>query len=457
MQNRYLIKDSFGNFSKFSYVRQLTSDELFHIIFDDNSEIYCSKYHSFYLDHSIPIFAFNIVKNDNILSVDNKFKRVKDIQLLVKKSHIYDPINVENDNHSYITNNIASHNCFLGSSYTLINAEVLAQIKSEYMMISHLNKQHWQEFPIYEWKAQIYRPAVKGNCYIMGVDVADGVGIDYSVIKVFDITNAFEIEEVAHFSDNLIKTIDLPIIIAKLGKMYNFCPVAVESNAIGRAVLDHLLYTFEYENIIHHGGKGVGVLSNGNTKRISILNFKNIVENKHIKIKIRSSNFYEQLETFGKDGEYYKGLDHSHDDEIFSAVWSFLIFEPKIMCSYFDCELKPVSEIFNWYIHMKMGYTVSEELANKNIDEEYQRLKHYERDMRLSGVKDAMQELGTFQRATSFNSTKNKKPNYTLKDNFEPELIVDNEIQRDEQPDLSKFDKLENGLVAGNQAIKKEN
>ena len=81
------------------------------------------------------------------------------------------------------------------------------------------------------------------------VDVARGLGNDYSAFIVFDITE-FPYKVVAKYRNNEIKPMMFPSIINDVGKGYNNAWILVEVNDIGDQVANILHYDLEYDNIL---------------------------------------------------------------------------------------------------------------------------------------------------------------------------------------------------------------
>ena len=81
------------------------------------------------------------------------------------------------------------------------------------------------------------------------VDVARGVGNDYSAFIVFDITQ-FPYKVVAKYRNNEIKPMLFPSVIKDVAKGYNDAYLLIEVNDIGDQVASILHYDLEYENIL---------------------------------------------------------------------------------------------------------------------------------------------------------------------------------------------------------------
>jgi len=371
-----LVEDIDKKFVEFENIRKITEDKYVLITFSDNTILKCSLNHRIFIDKFKFEFAKNLKINDSIFSNETS-KKIIDIKIINEKIDLFDLINVNNKNKSYYTNGIYSHNCFLGSAYTLINAAALTKIKEQ---VDKDRDVKYNVLQLLDFAVNIIKDPVKGHFYVLGADVGDGVGLDFSTFHVFDITNPVCIEEVAYFSSNLIKTIEYAYVIAKTGLLFNYCPVFCEANSIGRSVIDHLFYTFEYEYLAHIGGKNLGIQSNPTTKKQSVIQFKEIMENNKIEIVFHSKALYDQLCSFGKKGDSYGGLDSSHDDDVMATIWAFYILCEDNMQSFYEAEWKKYTETFIWYTNIHRFESQVQSNANRtqmNIEKEYGKLKSY--------------------------------------------------------------------------------
>ena len=91
----------------------------------------------------------------------------------------------------------------------------------------------------------IYEIPQKNHDYAMTVDVARGVGSDYSAFVVADITE-FPHKIVAKYRNNEIKPMLFPSVIEEVGKNYNDAFVLCEVNDVGDQVASILQYDLEY-------------------------------------------------------------------------------------------------------------------------------------------------------------------------------------------------------------------
>ena len=95
----------------------------------------------------------------------------------------------------------------------------------------------------------IHENAIKNHQYLITVDVARGLGNDYSAFIVFDITN-FPYNIVAKYKNNEIKPMLFPNIIHDVAKGYNDAFILVEVNDIGDQVASIIHYDLEYDNLL---------------------------------------------------------------------------------------------------------------------------------------------------------------------------------------------------------------
>jgi hypothetical protein len=131
---------------------------------------------------------------------------------------------------------------FLGSVDTLINPAKLRTLV--------------YDDPIKRNKGlDVYQNPIEEHNYLMTVDVARGVGSDYSAFIVFDITE-FPYKQVVKYKNNEIKPMLFPNIIQDVARAYNDAWVLVEVNDIGDQVANILHFDLEYDNILMCAMKG---------------------------------------------------------------------------------------------------------------------------------------------------------------------------------------------------------
>ena len=207
---------------------------------------------------------------------------------------------------------------FLGSSLTLIRADVIAKMTVDQ--------------PIYQKDGlDVYVRPQKNHTYCMTVDIAEGVGGDYSTFQVMDITES-PYRIVAKFRKNDITPLLFPNVIHKIATEYNNAFVLIEIN-MSEQVAQILHQELEYENILmvnrtagsqvvgggFGGGKSyLGVSTDKRVKRVGCHNFKAMVEEN--KLLITDPDTISEISTFIEKRSSYEADEGYHDDLVMPLV-----------------------------------------------------------------------------------------------------------------------------------------
>lgn len=204
---------------------------------------------------------------------------------------------------------------FLGSSNTLISGAKLRALV-------------WKP-PIYtEGELQIYKQPEYGKAYVVVVDVSEGIGKDYSVFSIFDVSQ-IPYEQVGKWRSNRVSPFMLPQILKVVADKYNEAYVLIETNSIGLQVANDLHRDVEYENIIKVGSKAFkgqyitsgfsskgttqyGLKMSTTTKKIGCTNLKSLIEND--KLILNDQDTIKELFSFVGRGNTYKAEENRNDD-----------------------------------------------------------------------------------------------------------------------------------------------
>lgn len=218
-------------------------------------------------------------------------------------------------------------NEFLGSSNTLISGDVLQKLV-------------W-ESPIYTdtFKTILEEPKENHN-YVITVDSSRGVGEDYSVAIVIDVTT-YPYKVVCTYRDNVIRPILLSNVICELAKKYNMAFLLIERNTVGQTVAESCFHDLEYENIFTttQGKKGqelrnsfgksfkLGVEMTSQVKRLGSYMLKTLIEeNKLINF---TDKIVMELYTFVNKNNTWMAETGRHDDLVMSLVlFSWAVNQP---------------------------------------------------------------------------------------------------------------------------------
>ena len=203
---------------------------------------------------------------------------------------------------------------FLGSVNTLINPAKLRNLVYENPIQRNAG-------------LDIYEKCREEHNYLITVDVARGVGNDYSAFIVFDITQ-FPYKVVAKYRNNEIKPMLFPNIIHETAKGYNNAWLLIEVNDIGEQVANILHYDLEYENmlmaamrgragqVVGHGFSGkksqMGVRMTAAVKKLGCSNLKTFLEDD--KLLTVDYDIISELTTFAQRHNSFEAEEGCNDD-----------------------------------------------------------------------------------------------------------------------------------------------
>jgi hypothetical protein len=173
----------------------------------------------------------------------------------------------------------------------------------------------------------IYEPSKENHDYVITVDVARGVGEDYSAFIVADITE-FPHRVVAKYRNNEIKPMLFPNIIYEVAKSYNGAYILCEVNDIGDQVASLLHYDLEYQNVLMCSMRGragqivgqgfsgkktqLGVKMSKTVKKVGALNLKTMIEED--KLIFNDYEIISELTTFISKNNSFEAEDGCNDD-----------------------------------------------------------------------------------------------------------------------------------------------
>jgi hypothetical protein len=215
---------------------------------------------------------------------------------------------------------------FLGSVNTLINASILRNLV--------------YDDPLKRNKGlDIYENPKEDHNYLITVDVARGIGNDYSAFVVFDITE-FPYRQVAKYKNNEIKPMLFPSIIYEVAKGYNDAWLLIEVNDIGDQVANILHFDLEYDNILMCAMKGragqivgsgfsgkksqLGVRMTSAVKKLGCSNLKTLLEDN--KLLVNDYDIISELTTFVQKHNSFEAEEGCNDDlAMCLVIFSWLV------------------------------------------------------------------------------------------------------------------------------------
>lgn len=208
---------------------------------------------------------------------------------------------------------------FVGSTNTLIHPSKLIALvqKAPILKDGHLD---------------IFVQPEPKHTYCITVDVAEGLGQDYSTFSVIDVSQIPYVQ-VAKYKDNTIQPLLFPTVILQAARKYNDAFVLVEINSIGLQVADILHFELAYENLIKIQVKGkqgqqstpgftkkiaYGLKTSPQTKKIGCANLKALIESD--KLIVNDIDTITELMTFSTHKNTYKAEEGSNDDMVMTLV-----------------------------------------------------------------------------------------------------------------------------------------
>lgn len=202
---------------------------------------------------------------------------------------------------------------FLGSSNTLISGSKLANL----IIDPPIRSQDLLD---------IYEDPQPNKTYVITVDVAEGVELDYSAFVVFDATQ-IPYKVVAKYRNNDIPPLRFPDVIEPVGKAYNNAYILCEINNDSH-VANILHLEYNYPNVIqtktlgrggqvagqNFSGKGVkyGIKMSKPVKRTGCMNLKTFVEEN--KLIFTDIDIISELTTFVERYNSFSAEEGKNDD-----------------------------------------------------------------------------------------------------------------------------------------------
>lgn len=263
-------------------------------------------------------------------------------------------------------------NEFIGSSYTLIDADVL--------------KNMIHEEPILKWdnRLDVFVEPIKDHKYIMAVDPAKG-GLDAFAVQIIDVTS-FPFGQVADAQIFKCNYQIMPEFLNEWGNRYNNAYMIIENNeGAGTFIANMMHLDFEYENLFFtkkdNGkfSKEPGFRTTTKTRTQILETFKHFVDNK--RLIIRDKKTINELYSFIIKDNKYQADDGSHDDLVMSMSLAFVPFissrnfedmKELVKKLYSDEDLKDTS--FSDYLvigNFDISFDEEESIAGKPYDDRY--------------------------------------------------------------------------------------
>lgn len=189
---------------------------------------------------------------------------------------------------------------FIGSASTLISPTKLSNM-------SFVNPRRKKD------EVDFYEEPIEDHRYLITVDCARGLRLDYSAFVVFDVTT-LPYKVVAKFRSNTITPMIYPQFLTNIGHYFNNAHILVEANDVGGQVVGSLHEDFEYDNLLKTVSKGrsgfvlgdgqgakLGVTTSASVKTKGCSNFKSLIETD--KLLTEDYEIYVEMTTFTRKND----------------------------------------------------------------------------------------------------------------------------------------------------------
>lgn len=330
-----------SGWSPFQGIRKTRHRQVYTIV-TQKRKFTASLNHRFYYNNTWN-FSCDIKPGDNIDG--SKVLRVQRIDMRFPRCvELYDILGT--NDHTYLASDTVSHNCFIGSSYTLFSANTMSNLQAADPIETRSGMLNIYEYPQDKHK------------YIMAVDPAKD-GIDGFAVCIVDVTT-FPFKQVAACSVDVDYFI-MPEHLYDWGMMYNTALIVVENNeGAGQSVADMLKREYEYENLFTDrkaGKKYPGFRTTPRSRKLILDTLKMFAENDNL--IINDAKTINELYTFILVNGKYQADEGCHDDRVMALA---LVFAP-------FCEVKNFSDAktmissfyskdtdFDFTEHLTIGY-----------------------------------------------------------------------------------------------------
>jgi hypothetical protein len=196
---------------------------------------------------------------------------------------------------------------------------------------------------------KVFKDRIDGHYYSIGVDVGEGIGRANSTIQIVDVTDLTQIEQVAIYANNKLDPFNFTAKLVEIALQWGSPPLLVERNNCGAQVIDALMHTHQYNNIVKYtpsmgtftekaeSDTRMGVYSHTNSKFNSMSNFRywmNVLRC----VKLNDKDTINEFKTYIRqaNGIWKKQSDKYLDDRVEALIWAVFILEPKVAEQFYE-------------------------------------------------------------------------------------------------------------------------
>lgn len=193
---------------------------------------------------------------------------------------------------------------------------------------------------------KIFSQPKDGAFYVVGVDVGEGIGRTNTVAQILEVSDLTKIEQVAVYASNSVSPYHFGTRLMGILEDWGRPPVLIENNNNGQQVLDVIVHTHNYENVVTYHFEGFskhynkenrfGVHNHTNTRYKGITNFRYWMNSLRA-VKLNDLETALELYNFVRLPNYTfsKKTEKDLDDRVLALVWALFILDPSLAAKYF--------------------------------------------------------------------------------------------------------------------------
>lgn len=201
---------------------------------------------------------------------------------------------------------------FLSTAKTLIDATVLDNAEILEPVIKELQSDEGYRFHV-----NVYKEPVLGDKYCIGLDPAEGKGLDYTTLTVVNMSS-YPKEVVAIYRSNTIFAHETAMITKTLAEYYKNAWVMIEvNNPSGVTIAEQVYHHQEYTNLYSANKNYQGIKLVRQTKMRGCDLLKFMIENENL--KLNDGVLIKELLRFSMIRAQYQAVE-GHDDSVMALL-----------------------------------------------------------------------------------------------------------------------------------------
>lgn len=222
---------------------------------------------------------------------------------------------------------------FLTNGQTVFNANLLKRLKTKCVP---------PQYSFDNGEYILWSQPEPGRIYSIGVDVAEGVGQDYSIAQILDITDPFDIRHCGILASNVMQPYVFAERLNQVARSWGRPFLCIERNGPGGQVIDAMINIHNYDNIVSFNrvndkaaryDSQAGIINHQNSKFTGITNMRYFLETLE-SVGLRDLKTVVEFETFIRKNRTWTADKGYHDDRIMALVWGLIPLEKEVAGEY---------------------------------------------------------------------------------------------------------------------------